>query len=80
MHDMFTMREKPSDKIGWHKLNLFDIGGFILEFIFKIKRSSVHFQVSRMYTMEINYFQINMYVNMSFLKSNLLNCSYSAQQ
>ena len=44
MHDMFTMREKPRDKIGWPIVNFFDIGDFILVsigVIIKMKQSIV---------------------------------------
>ena len=52
MHDMFTMREKPRDKIGWRILNFFDIGDFILVsigVIIKMKQSIVHFHAEQNY-------------------------------
>ena len=43
MHEMFTMREKPSGKIGVHKLTIFDIVDFITVFIVATGKVSLSF-------------------------------------
>ena len=50
-----------------------------------MKQSSIHYKTQLVTTMEVKNFQINIYVNISFLKLKLLNfstyiASYSTQQ